>query len=69
MQEGSGSDATQHILKILVIHEADGEDPVDVSFLLEGKEMLQGCGNTAKACTFLMGLIYALNLAYSSELR
>ncbi|XP_041820347.1 uncharacterized protein K02A2.6-like [Chelmon rostratus] len=48
-QEGSGSDATQHILKILVVHEADGEDPVDVSILLEGKEMLQGCVITACA--------------------
>ena len=45
------------LLKILVIHEANGEDPVDVS-----------CGSTAKACTLLMGLIYALNLAYPPAL-
>jgi hypothetical protein len=69
MQEDSRSDATPHILKILVVHGADGEDPVDVSILLEGKEMLPGCGNTAKACTLLMGLIYALNLAYPTTLR
>ncbi|MEQ2252171.1 hypothetical protein ILYODFUR_018959 [Ilyodon furcidens] len=65
----SRSDATQHILKILVVHGADGEDPVDVSILLEGKEILSGCGTTAKACALLMGLIYALNLAYPPELR
>lgn len=69
MQEDSRSDATPHILKILVVHGADGEDPVDVSILLEGKEMLPGCCNTAKACTLLMGLIYALNLAYPTTLR
>lgn len=69
MQVENRSDATQHILKILVVHEANGEDPVDVSILLEGKEMLPGCGSTAKACALLMGLIYALNLAYPPALR
>ncbi|XP_046880477.1 sterile alpha motif domain-containing protein 3-like isoform X2 [Hypomesus transpacificus] len=68
-QEDSRSDATQHILKILVVHGADGEDPVDVSILLEGKEMLPGCGSSAKACALVMGLIYALNLAYPPTLR
>ncbi|CAM4683345.1 unnamed protein product [Leuciscus chuanchicus] len=48
---------------------ADREDPVNVSILLEVKEMFPGCGSTAKACTLLMGLIYALNLAYPPTLR
>ncbi|XP_065819287.1 uncharacterized protein [Labrus bergylta] len=64
--EDNRSDATHHIVKILVVHGTDGEEPVDVSILLEGKEVLTGCSSTAKACTLLMGLIYALNLAYSS---
>ncbi|KAI9516416.1 hypothetical protein NQZ68_015917 [Dissostichus eleginoides] len=63
MQEDSRSDATKHVLKILVVHGANGEDPVDAALLLEGREMMPGCGSTAKACTLLMGLIYALNLA------
>ncbi|KAG1960360.1 hypothetical protein F2P79_006252 [Pimephales promelas] len=67
--EDSCRDITQHIIKILVVRGADGEDPVDVSILLEGKEMLSGCGNTAKACMLLMGLIYALNLEYPRALR
>lgn len=67
MQEDNRSDATQHILKILVVHGDDGEHPVDVSIMLEGKKMLPGCA--AKACTLLMGLIYALNLAYPPTLR
>lgn len=36
MHEDSHSDTTQHNLKILVVH--DGKD-LDVSILLEGKEM------------------------------
>lgn len=69
MQEDARSDAAEHILKILVVHGADREDPVDVSILLEGREMFPGCGSTAKACTLLMGLVYALNLAYPPTLR
>ncbi|KAL7886016.1 hypothetical protein AOLI_G00063110 [Acnodon oligacanthus] len=62
------SDVTVHIFKILVIHGADGDDPVDVSILLDGAKILLGCYNTAKACVLLMGLIYALNLAYPPTL-
>uniref|UniRef100_A0AAY4AB35 Uncharacterized protein n=1 Tax=Denticeps clupeoides TaxID=299321 RepID=A0AAY4AB35_9TELE len=47
---------------------ADGKDPVDVSIILEGKEILPGCHNAAKACALLMGLIYALNIAYPTTL-
>ncbi len=69
MQEDNRSDKTQHTLNILIVHGADGKDPVDVSIILEGKEILPGCHNTAKACALLMGLIYALNLAYPRALR
>ncbi|KAL6463315.1 hypothetical protein MHYP_G00277060 [Metynnis hypsauchen] len=68
-QVNNCSDVTEHILKILVIHGADGEDPVDVSILLDGAEILPGCCNTAKACVLLLGPIYALNLASSPTLR
>ncbi|TMS17370.1 hypothetical protein E3U43_001439, partial [Larimichthys crocea] len=68
LQEDNRSDVSNHILKILVIHGAD-EDPVDVSILVEGHEILPGGNNTAKACSLLMGLIYALNLAYPPTLR
>lgn len=69
LQEDCRSDATYHVLKILVVHGTDGENPVDVSIVLEGQEMLTQCGSTAKACILLMGLIYALNLAYPPGLR
>ncbi|KAL0149651.1 hypothetical protein M9458_055044, partial [Cirrhinus mrigala] len=62
-------DTTLHTLKILVVHGADGKDPVDVSIIPEGKKILPGCHNTAKACALLMELIYALNLTYPRALR
>ncbi|CAL8293580.1 unnamed protein product [Arctogadus glacialis] len=68
-QGDNRSDATEHVLKIMVVHDAAEEDPVDVSIILEGREVLHGCGNAAKACALLMGLIYALNLAYPQTLR
>ena len=46
----------------------EGEPPVTVSIVLEGQEILS-CGSVAKACMLLMGLIYALNLAYPATLR
>lgn len=64
IQEDNHSDVSHQILKVLVVHGADGEEPVDASVVLEGKVMLPGCGNAAKPCTLLMGLIYALSLAY-----
>ncbi|KAE8278979.1 hypothetical protein D5F01_LYC22561 [Larimichthys crocea] len=67
-QQDNRSDVTVHIVKVLVIRGADGEDPVDASIILEGMEMLSGCRNTANACVLLMGLVYALNLAYPTTL-
>ncbi|KAK0135546.1 hypothetical protein N1851_028591 [Merluccius polli] len=43
--EDSRSDVSNHILKILVVHGAD-EDPVDVSILVEGHEILVQQGAT-----------------------
>ncbi|KAE8281684.1 hypothetical protein D5F01_LYC20683 [Larimichthys crocea] len=68
-QQDNRSDVTEHTVKVLVIHGAVGEDPVDASIILEGVEILSGCRNTANACVLLMGLIYALNLAYPTTLR
>ncbi|KAK0148644.1 hypothetical protein N1851_011039 [Merluccius polli] len=68
-QEDHRSNATEHVLKIMVSGASEEEDPVEVSIILEGREVLHRCGNTARACALLMGLIYALNLAYPQTLR
>ncbi|CAL8324579.1 unnamed protein product [Boreogadus saida] len=39
-REDNRSDATEHVLKIMVVHDASEEDPVDVSIILEGREQL-----------------------------
>ncbi|KAI5085287.1 hypothetical protein C0J45_23806, partial [Silurus meridionalis] len=69
VQEDSRSDTMQHILKILVVYGAGVEDSVDVSIILEGRGILPGCHNVAKACALHMGLIFPLNLAYPKALR
>ncbi|XP_067105521.1 uncharacterized protein [Osmerus mordax] len=68
-QEADRHENTHHILKVLVLHAATDEDPVDVSIIIEGNEVLTKCDNTAKACTLLMGLLYALNLEYPAKLK
>ncbi|XP_062331178.1 uncharacterized protein LOC134031520 [Osmerus eperlanus] len=68
-QEADRHENTHHILKVLVVHAATDEDPVDVSIIIEGNEVLTKCDNTAKACTLLMGLLYALNLEYPAKLK
>ena len=68
-KEADRHENTHHILKVLVVHAAIDEDPVDVSIIIEGNEVLIKCDNTAKACTLLIGLLYALNLEYPAKLK
>jgi len=37
--------------------------------MLEGIEVMTGLSGVAKACVYLVGLIYAINLSYPKELR
>lgn len=57
MQQDNSSDVTGHLIKILVIRGADGEELVDAFIILEGMETLTGRRNSATACMLLMGLI------------
>ncbi|MGH0124417.1 UNVERIFIED_CONTAM: hypothetical protein FKN15_073242 [Acipenser sinensis] len=63
-------DFTQHVLKIFVVNKGatNDDNPVDVGIAIEGAEVLSGISTVAQACTFLMGLIYTLNLSYPKEL-
>lgn len=47
MQRDNRNDVIVHIIKVLVIHGADREDPVDAFIILEGGKMLFACGNGA----------------------
>lgn len=41
----------------------------DIGIVIDGAKVLTTLGNFTRACTMLMGLIYALNLAYPKELK
>ncbi|XP_038595519.1 uncharacterized protein LOC119919115 isoform X2 [Micropterus salmoides] len=43
-------------------------EPDAVAIIIEGIPVLTNLGNVAKACCFLVGLTYALNLEYPSKL-
>lgn len=61
---------SDHTMKVTVIHNVMAEeDPAEVSIVIEGNQVLTGCGNQTKACMLLMGLIYALNLEYPMTLK
>ncbi|CAI5674200.1 unnamed protein product [Oreochromis niloticus] len=63
-------DYTDNMMKVIVIHNIMAEeDPSDVFIVIEGKQVMEGCGSRTKACVQLMGLIYALNLEYPKELK
>ncbi|KAM7401515.1 hypothetical protein PAMP_016824 [Pampus punctatissimus] len=65
-------DSSQHIMKIVVIHPSmaqENRDSSDVSVIIEGREVLEGCRSVANACLLLMGVIYALNLSYPLKLK
>uniref|UniRef100_A0A8C1JXT4 Uncharacterized protein n=1 Tax=Cyprinus carpio TaxID=7962 RepID=A0A8C1JXT4_CYPCA len=55
----------------VIVHEgADATDPYeDVGIIIEGIRILQNLKNVPNACSVLLGVIYALNLAYPQDLR
>uniref|UniRef100_A0A674NAH2 Uncharacterized protein n=1 Tax=Takifugu rubripes TaxID=31033 RepID=A0A674NAH2_TAKRU len=52
-------------MKIYSIRTGTSEDPDDVGIVI----VLTALGNFPRACSMLVGLIYAVNLAYPKELR
>jgi len=44
------------------------QPPHDIGVVIDG-EVLNGLQSVAHACAMLLGLIYALNLSYPSELK
>lgn len=43
--------------------------PADVGIVIEGVEVLHDLGDVTSACALLMGVIYAVNLSYPTELK
>ncbi|KAF7225070.1 transcript variant X3 [Nothobranchius furzeri] len=66
--QGNHEDFSNQTLKVLVFHIPTAEEAA-VAIMLEGNQVLTGCGTRTRGCIFLMGLIYALNLEYPKKLK
>jgi len=63
-------DLSTLILNIFVVSKANGEGiDKQAGIAIEGAEVLFGIPSVAHACTYLMGLIYALELSYPKKLK
>lgn len=56
-------------IKIYHIKTETSEGPNDIGIVVEGIKVLTALGNLPRACAVLIGLAYAVNLAYPKELR
>ncbi|RXN21972.1 sterile alpha motif domain-containing 3-like protein [Labeo rohita] len=71
-QEALKEDCSNHMMKIIVIHPnvaQENQDPVNVSVIIEGTEILEDCGSVTNACLLLMSVIYGVNLSYPLKLK
>nr|XP_046231812.1 uncharacterized protein LOC124052008 [Scatophagus argus] len=60
---------TTFVLGIFVVSKARDGLPKQAGIAIEGAEVLFGIPDVAHACTYLMGLIYALELRYPNKLK
>ncbi|XP_076118619.1 uncharacterized protein LOC143142028 isoform X1 [Alosa pseudoharengus] len=60
---------TTFALGIFVVSKARDGLPKQAGIAIEGAEVLFGIPDVAHACTYLMGLIYALELRYPNKLK
>lgn len=60
---------TTHVLNIFVVSKARDGDKQAGIIAIEGAEVLFGIPDVAHACTYLMGLIYTLELRYPNKLK
>lgn len=43
--------------------------PKNIGIVIEGVEVITGLGDIARACSVLLGLTYAMNLKYPTQLK
>jgi hypothetical protein len=63
----------EHLTVAVFVIRKDGEGPQeppeDIGIVIEGVKVLHGLTSVASACALLLGLLYALNLAYPKPLH
>lgn len=75
MQEIEGNNIQRDMQKttmgIYVINKEGGENGHydDIGIFVDGVIIVDNIGGAARACALMLGVIYALNLAYPKELR
>uniref|UniRef100_A0A3B4GG48 Uncharacterized protein n=1 Tax=Pundamilia nyererei TaxID=303518 RepID=A0A3B4GG48_9CICH len=62
-------DLKKHTMGIYVINKEDGQNGHYDDIFVEGEIVMDNIGSPAQACALMLGVIYALNLAYPKELR
>ncbi|XP_070408069.1 uncharacterized protein [Nothobranchius furzeri] len=60
----------EEVMKIYLLQNQDRSgEPTDVGIVIEGVTVLGKLGNLSKACCYLLGLCYALDLKYPKNLK
>ena len=62
-------DLTVQDMKIYRTQSHLSEGAEDIGIVIDGTKVLTALGNFPRACAMLIGLTYAVNLAYPKELR
>ncbi|KAJ8288519.1 hypothetical protein COCON_G00011780 [Conger conger] len=68
-EDSVSQDLTAQRMKIYSIKTNTSDGPDDVGIVVEGMKVLTALGNLPRACSMLLGLTYAVKLAYPKELR
>uniref|UniRef100_A0A3P8Y3Y4 Uncharacterized protein n=1 Tax=Esox lucius TaxID=8010 RepID=A0A3P8Y3Y4_ESOLU len=69
LQATIASDLAVQRIKIYHIKTTTPEGPDDIGIVVEGVKVLTTLGNFPRACSMVIGLAYAVNLAYPKEVR
>ncbi|KAK5609768.1 hypothetical protein CRENBAI_023006 [Crenichthys baileyi] len=68
-EDSVAQDLALQVMKVYSMQTDLSKGTKDIGIVIDGTKVLADLGNFPRACAMLMGLTYALNLAYPKELR